>query len=40
MLPTLSVAENIFIDSLPSAGPFVRTGEWCAVRARLLARLG
>ena len=40
MLPTLSVAENIFIDSLPSAGPFVRTGEMVRRSEALLARLG
>jgi ABC-type sugar transport system ATPase subunit len=40
MLPTLTVAENIFIDSLPSAGPFVRTGEMVRRSAALLARLG
>jgi ABC-type sugar transport system ATPase subunit len=40
MLPTLSVAENIFIDSLPSAGPFIRTGEMARQSVGLLARLG
>jgi ABC-type sugar transport system ATPase subunit len=40
MLPTLSVAENIFIDSLPSAGPIVRTGEMARRSEALLARLG
>jgi ABC-type sugar transport system ATPase subunit len=40
MLPTLSVAENIFIDGLPSRGPFIRTDEM-AIRSRaLLGRLG
>jgi len=40
MLPTLTVAENIFIDSLPSAGPFVRTREMVRRSKALLARLG
>ena len=40
MLPTLSVAENIFIDSLPSAGPFIRTGEMARRSEALLSRLG
>jgi ABC-type sugar transport system ATPase subunit len=40
MLPTLTVAENIFIDSLPSSGPFIRTGEMARRSKALLARLG
>ena len=40
MLPTLSVAENIFIDGLPSAGPFIRTGDMARQSEALLARLG
>jgi ABC-type sugar transport system ATPase subunit len=40
MLPTLSVAENIFIDSLPSMGPFIRPAEMERESAALLARLG
>ena len=40
MLPTLTVAENIFVDSLPSAGPFVLTGEMARRSEPLLARLG
>ncbi len=27
MLPTLTVADNIFIDNLPTSGPFISTGE-------------
>ena len=40
MLPTLSVAENIFIDSPPSAGPFIRTTEMTRRSEALLSRLG
>jgi ABC-type sugar transport system ATPase subunit len=40
MLPTLSVAENIFIDRLPSSGPFIRSGEMVRRSEALLARLG
>jgi ABC-type sugar transport system ATPase subunit len=40
MLPTLSVAENIFIDALPLSGPFIRTRDMGRQSAALLARLG
>lgn len=40
MLPTLSVAENIFIDNLPTTGPFIRTREMARRSQALLARLG
>jgi ABC-type sugar transport system ATPase subunit len=40
MLPTLSVAENIFIDDLPSTGLLIRTGEMARQSETLLARLG
>src|SRR5579864_9246159 len=40
MLPTLTVAENIFIDSLPLAGIFISTAEMKRRSRELLARLG
>jgi ABC-type sugar transport system ATPase subunit len=40
MLPTLTVAENIFIDDLPRRGPFIRSVEMAHGAERLLARLG
>ena len=40
MLPTLSVAENIFIDDLPLSGPFIRSGDMARRSEALLGRLG
>jgi ABC-type sugar transport system ATPase subunit len=40
MLPTLTVADNIFIDNLPTAGPFISTGEMRRRSRELLERLG
>jgi len=40
MLPTLSVAENIFIDDPPRRGPFIRWVDMAHGAERLLARLG
>jgi len=40
MLPTLTVAENIFIDSLPTSGPFISTAEMRRRSQELMGRLG
>ncbi len=40
MLPTLTVADNIFIDNLPTSGPFISTGEMRRRSRELLGRLG
>jgi ABC-type sugar transport system ATPase subunit len=40
MLPTLTVAENIFIDSLPTAGLFISTAKMRHRSRQLLTRLG
>jgi ABC-type sugar transport system ATPase subunit len=40
MLPTLTVAENIFIDRLPTSGPFISTDEMRRRSGELLRRLG
>jgi ABC-type sugar transport system ATPase subunit len=40
MLPTLTVAENIFIDDLPTAGPFISTAEMRRRSRELMDRLG
>jgi ABC-type sugar transport system ATPase subunit len=40
MLPTLTVAENIFIDRLPTSGPFINTAEMRRRSRELLGRLG
>src|SRR5258708_11633321 len=40
MLPTLTVADNIFIDNLPTSGPFISTGEMRRRSGVLLGRLG
>ncbi len=40
MLPTLTVAENIFIDDLPGFGPFISTPEMSRRSRELLERLG
>ena len=40
MLPTLTVAENIFIDDPPRRGLFIRTAEMARRAERLLERLG
>lgn len=40
MFPTMSVAENIFIDDLPMSGPFVRSEEMIRQTHALLRRLG
>jgi ABC-type sugar transport system ATPase subunit len=40
MLPTLTVAENIFIDSLPLSGLFISTAEMRRRSRELLGRLG
>ena len=40
MLPTLSVADNIFIDNLPTLGPFISTAEMKRRSRELLERLG
>jgi ABC-type sugar transport system ATPase subunit len=40
MFPTMSVAENIFIDDMPSSGPFIQLQEMVRQSQILLARLG
>jgi ABC-type sugar transport system ATPase subunit len=40
MFPTMSVAENIFIDDLPTSGPFIRSEEMTRQAQVLLRRLG
>ena len=40
MLPTLTVAENIFIDSLPTSGPFISIAEMRRRSQELMGRLG
>ena len=40
MFPTMSVAENIFIDEMPSSGWFIRSAEMMRQAEVLLARLG
>ena len=40
MLPTLTVAENIFIDDLPTSGPFISTAEMRRRSRELMERLG
>jgi ABC-type sugar transport system ATPase subunit len=40
MLPTLTVADNIFIDNLPTSGPFISNAEMRRRSRELLARLG
>jgi ABC-type sugar transport system ATPase subunit len=40
MLPTLTVAENIFIDDLPTSGPFISTSEMRRRSRELLEGLG
>ena len=40
MLPTLTVAENIFIDSLPLCGPFISIADMRRRSRELLERLG
>ena len=40
MFPTLSVAENIFIDEMPSSGLLTRSSEMVSQSKALLARLG
>jgi ABC-type sugar transport system ATPase subunit len=40
MFPTMSVAENIFIDEMPSSGWFIRSTEMMRQAEALLARLG
>src|SRR6202021_3088127 len=40
MLPTLTVAENIFIDDLPTSGPFISTSEMRRRSRELLQGLG
>jgi ABC-type sugar transport system ATPase subunit len=40
MLPTLTVAENIFIDGLPTSGPFISTAEMRRRSQELMGRLG
>ncbi|MFM0740173.1 sugar ABC transporter ATP-binding protein [Paraburkholderia xenovorans] len=40
MFPTMSVAENIFIDALPVSGPFVRSDDMTREAQALLRRLG
>lgn len=40
MFPTMTVAENIFIDGMPSSGPFIRTREMIDRSKALLVRLG
>jgi ABC-type sugar transport system ATPase subunit len=40
MFPTMTVAENIFIDGMPSNGPFIRTREMIERSKALLVRLG
>jgi ABC-type sugar transport system ATPase subunit len=40
MLPTLTVAENIFIDNLPLSGPFISIAEMRRRSRELLGRLG
>ncbi|WP_413989033.1 sugar ABC transporter ATP-binding protein [Labrys okinawensis] len=40
MFPTMTVAENIFIDDLPSSGPLTSVGEMARQSQSLLARLG
>jgi ABC-type sugar transport system ATPase subunit len=40
MLPTLTVAENIFVDNLPTSGPFIRTADMRRRSRDLLGRLG
>jgi ribose transport system ATP-binding protein len=40
MLPTLTVAENIFIDDLPTSGPFISTAETRRRSRELMERLG
>ena len=40
MLPTLTVADNIFIDNLPVSGPFISTADMRRRSQALLGRLG
>jgi ABC-type sugar transport system ATPase subunit len=40
MLPTLTVADNIFIDNLPTSGPFISNAEMRRRSRELLGRLG
>jgi ABC-type sugar transport system ATPase subunit len=40
MLPTLTVAENIFIDDLPTSGPFISTAVVRRRSRELIGRLG
>ena len=40
MLPTLTVAENIFIDDLPTAGLFISTADMRRRSRELMGRLG
>jgi ABC-type sugar transport system ATPase subunit len=40
MFPTMSVAENIFIDEMPTSGWFIRSSEMIRQAQVLLARLG
>ena len=40
MLPTLTVAENIFIDDLPTSGPFISTAEMRRRGRELMEQLG
>src|ERR1700757_942451 len=40
MLPTLTVAENIFIDSLLTSGPFISTAAMRRRSQELMGRLG
>lgn len=40
MFPTMSVAENIFIDHMPSNGPVIRYSEMLTRSRELLSRLG
>src|SRR5246127_1133932 len=40
MLPTLTVADNIFIDNLPTSGPFISIAEMRRRSRELLGRLG
>lgn len=40
MFPTMSVAENIFIDNMPASGPIIKSAEMLARSKLLLTRLG
>lgn len=40
MFPTMSVAENIFIDNMPASGPIIKSRQMLAEAKTLLTRLG